>query len=359
MKKVSIIGIGRLGLCLGLNLEKSGYHITGVDINEKFISSLKDGSFISAETGVDEMLKKSKNFSFSTDIEEALTNDIIFIVVPTPSTEEWKYDHSNIEDVVNKLISFGKQKTKKHLIINCTTFPGYCEDLQSRVKEYNYQITYNPEFIAQGTILKDQLNADQVLIGEVDSTAGDILEEVYKDFMDIDPIFNRVSLTEAELVKLSINCFLTTKISYANMIGDIALKYNCNPDNVLNAIGSDDRIGNKYLKFGYGFGGPCFPRDNRALSRCAQDVGIDAVISRATDIMNDLHLKNQVKHFIETNDKDTPVKFDYLTYKKESISLEESQKLRFAIELIKNGYTIEVEDKRTQVIKELEKIFTS
>jgi UDP-glucose 6-dehydrogenase len=140
------------------------------------------------------------------------------------------------------------------------------------------------------------------------------------------------------------------------MIGDIALRYDCNPDIILGAIGSDSRIGKKYLGYGYGFGGPCFPRDNRALAKCASEVGVSAEVSIATDRMNELHLTYQVEHFIKNHpDKGIPVIFNYLTYKPESVLLEESQQLKFALELLKEGYKIEVLESRNEVLNELKK----
>lgn len=355
MKNISIIGVGKLGLCLGLNLEKVGYNVLGVDIFESYVNSLNNKTFVSPEPFVNEYLRQSKNIEFTTEIKKSLENDIIFIVVNTPSTYDYKYDHKNIDDIAEKLISFGKQKRRKDLIINCTTFPGYSDKLQERLKPYNYFVSYNPEFIAQGSIIMDQQNCDNVLIGEADVQAGDLIQKLYSDFCVKNPDFNRMTRTEAEITKISVNCFLTTKISYANMIGDIALRYKSNPDTILKAIGTDSRIGSKYLNYGYGFGGPCFPRDNRALAKCAEEVGIDAVISKATDIMNEKHLEYQIDFFKEKNkDKTMSVQLDYITYKKESVSIEESQQLKFAIGLKESGYSVKIKDQRPEVIEQIQ-----
>ena len=357
MKNVSILGIGKLGLCLALNLEKKGFNIVGVDISQSYIDSLSNKTFNTSEPFVNEYLQNSKNIIFTTSLEQALQNDILFVVVRTPSTLDWKYNHTDIEDIAEKLISFGKQPTRKDLIINCTTFPGYCDTLQEKLQEYNYYISYNPEFIAQGTIIKDQVNCDNVLIGEADQYAGDLIEKIYKQLVESNPIYNRMTRTEAELTKLSVNCFLTTKISYANMVGDIANRLGCDANKVLGAIGTDSRIGNKYLKPGFGFGGPCFPRDNRALAKCGSEVGIDAVISKATDEMNEKHLQYQVKDFIRNNpDRTKTIEIDFVTYKKESTLLEESQQLKFALALKELGYNINILDQREEVINQLKNI---
>lgn len=357
MKKISIIGVGKLGLCLALNLERKGFNVIGYDINSEYIEQLKNKSFETSEPFVNSFLKESKNIEFTSDLNKVIENDIIFIVVKTPSTEEYKYDHSQIEDVVDKLISLGGQKNRKDLIINSTTFPGYCDTVQKKLEKYNYYVSYNPEFIAQGSIIKDQLNCDMVLIGESDKFAGEIISEIYHKMCESNPKINRMSRTEAELCKLSINCFLTTKISFANMIGDIAERLSCDKFKVLEAVGSDTRIGTKYLKPGFGFGGPCFPRDNRALYKCAEEVGIEAVISKSTDIMNEKHLNYQIENFIKVNpDKNKEVEIDYVTYKKESTLLEESQQLKFALKLKELGYQVKILDQREEVIKQLKNI---
>jgi nucleotide sugar dehydrogenase len=354
---ISILGVGKLGLCLALNLEKSGFNIIGADVSQHYVDSLTEKTFTTTEPYVNEYLKQSQNIRFTTRLKDALYNDVIFIVVRTPSTDDWKYDHSQIESIAEQLIKLGRQTQRKDLIINCTTFPGYCGTLQRKLEEYNYYVSYNPEFIAQGTIIKDQVNCDNVLIGESDKYAGDLIEAIYKQMCESNPIINRMTPTEAELTKLSVNCFLTTKISYANMVGDIAERLGCDANRVLSAIGTDSRIGSKYIKPGFGFGGPCFPRDNRALAKCGEEIGVDAIISKATDKMNEKHLEYQIEQFVKSNpDKTKVVEIPFITYKAESTLIEESQQLKFALRLKKLGYTIKILDKRKEVLNQIKNI---
>lgn len=355
MDNISILGIGKLGLCFSLTLEKAGFNILGVDVNEQYVDSINNKTLKTSEQDVEAYLKNSKNFLATTNLKLALEHsNILFVMVATPSLDNGRYDHSQIENLINNLIKFGKQIQTKHLVICCTTMPEYCDLLQDKLLEYNYVISYNPEFIAQGTILRDQQNPDLVLIGEGDKNAGDILEKIYKKHTLNNPPIYRMKRTEAELCKLSLNCFLTTKIAYANMIGDIAVRSGCNPDKILSAIGADTRIGNKYLKYGYGFGGPCFPRDNRALAIFANDKNIDALISKASDESNNLHLEYQIEEFVKNNpDKQKPVVFEYLTYKKESVLLTESQQLKFALKLKSLGYNVKISDSRKEVAEQL------
>jgi len=258
MKNVSIIGIGKLGLCFSLTLEKNGFNVLGVDLNKEYVETINQKKLESTEPGVTELLKKSKNFVASTELAGAVNHsDVLFVIVATPSLPSGRYDHTQVDSVIQKLTEIGRQESCKHFIVCCTVMPGYCDSIKEKLNELNYSVSYNPEFIAQGTILRDQANPDMVLIGEANKEVGDIIQSIYEAHTENKPKFARMTPLEAEIAKISLNCFLTTKIAYANMVGDIVKKSGGDPNVVLQAIGSDSRIGNKYLKYGYGFGGPC------------------------------------------------------------------------------------------------------
>jgi len=353
MKKLSLIGVGKLGLCFALTLEKAAYDVLGCDISEEYVNSLNKKLFSSDEPGVNERMQEVVNFRATTNVEKTIQfSNIIFLLVATPSLPNGRYDHGQIESVMEQLISFGPQKEHKQLIVCCTTMPTYCDTVQERLEDYNYTVSYNPEFIAQGSILKDQLNPDMVLIGEGSKEAGDIIQEIYEKHTESTPKICRMNRVEAEICKIGLNCFLTTKIAFANMIGDIARFTKVRHEPILKAIGSDTRIGNKYLAYGYGYGGPCFPRDNRALALFAGDVEVDALISKASDESNKQHLEYQVELFQIENDMKHPVEFDFVTYKPESTILEESQQLLFAKELAMAGYKVIIKE-RQSVINEV------
>jgi UDPglucose 6-dehydrogenase len=357
MKNISVIGIGKLGLCFSLTLEKNGYNVVGVDIDEDYVDSLNDKVFNSDEQGVNELLLNSTNFRATTSLSEALDHsNILFVVVATPSLPDGRYDHSQLERVMDSLEGYGSVIETKDFVVCCTTMPGYCNTVTKRLENLNYRVSYNPEFIAQGTILRDQENPDMVLIGEADSDAGDILEQIYRNHTQSNPRICRMSPLEAEITKISLNCFLTTKIAFANMIGDIAITSGADPDVILEAIGSDSRIGNKYLRYGFGYGGPCFPRDNRALAMYATDIGCPSLISQASDESNALHLQEQIRNFVQDNDIDEPVTFDRVTYKPESTMLVESQELLFAVRLAQLGYSVTIKE-RAAVIEELKNTY--
>ena len=362
MDNIGVIGIGKLGLCFSLSLERAGYRIVGVDINEAYVKSINNKTFNSSEARVNNRLAASKNFEATTDLDKALAHsNIVFVIVATPSLVNGRYDHSQIEGLVDNLMQRGPQNETKHLVMNCTTMPGYCEELGKRLEEYNWTVTYNPEFIAQGTIIRDQENPDMVLIGEGSTEVGDLLEKIYDRMTDNEPRICRMSPTEAEITKISLNCFLTTKIAYTNMIGDIVRKSGGRPQTVLDAIGADSRVGKKLTRYGFGYGGPCFPRDNRALEIYASDINLPAEISRATDSMNQKHLRFQITDHITNHSWDKTVAFsrvsssrhrdaiwyESVTYKEESTMIEESQQLRFAELLARCGYKVVISDSQT------------
>lgn len=338
MNKIAIIGIGRLGLCFALNLEKSGYQVWGVDTNSHYIDQLTNKTFQSAEPEVEEYLSKSMHFYPSTNpaiiFQEAC--EYIFLLVPTPSQADGSFSHQFIDEVVSNLIEKTPNDQKiRHLIIGSTVMPGYCDALSEKIKPFGYTVTYNPEFIAQGSIMKDQQFPDQILIGEGHPDATHFLKEMYSKMCQSHPEVHVMNLKSAEICKLATNCFLTMKISFANAIGDIASETGGEPDKILKAIGSDSRVGPKYLNYGFGFGGPCFPRDNQALIQFAAQQNIPLHLSEATIKVNKEHLDYQLNHYL-AQEKESYI-FDYVTYKKDTDIIEKSQQLAVAVALVEKG----------------------
>jgi len=355
---IGIIGIGKLGLCFALNLERTGYRVMGTDINETYVELVNDKKLISYEPQVEEYLKASKHFTASTQLSDILHSDceFIFIVVATPSLPNGKYNHQQVEAVLSELMAFGKAEKQRHLVLMCTTMPGYSDTMAERLAPYNYTVSYNPEFIAQGSIMRDQQEPDQVLIGEPNPEVGQKLEDIYRNMCLNEPTFCRMSRLSAEICKIATNCFLTTKISFANSIGDLATKVGAEPDKILSAIGADKRIGGRYLKYGFGFGGPCFPRDNRALGVFAEESGYELLISKATDEVNSRHLDFQVQQWLCAYPKEEQIVFDHITYKKGSTMIEESQQLALAVKLAQAGRKVKVQGPQV-VMEEVKGIY--
>lgn len=341
-QKVTVFGIGRLGLSFALLLESKGYDVMGCDVNERYVESLKDKSFRSKEPGVNELLGSS-NMGFTTNPMIAFDHsELIFVFVATPSKDGGNYDHRYVDQIVNKIID--KEVHDKTLVIGCTVMPGYCQSIQKKLLPWNIDVVYNPEFIAQGNIIEGLKKADIVLIGLDWDMPGTLLG-IYKDIMDNAPNFKRLSLTGAEIAKISINCFLTLKISFANMIGEIIINSGEEQyiHSILDAIGSDSRIGKKFLGYGFPAGGVCLPRDQKALTHHAYAVGIHTKFTHAIDVENNRHSLYLLDYYEKSNpDKNVPFIFSSLSYKPGTEILTESYQLKLCTELLRAGYKVDV-----------------
>ena len=353
---ITVIGVGRLGLCTALCLEQAGYNVLGVDIFPGYVEKLNSKTLTSPEPGVEQALKESVNFRATCDLDEGLKfSDVYFIIVATPSTDKAEaYDHSGLNRLLHNI---NKRKVKnKHIIIGCTVFPGYIRNRASLlIKDCeNTTLSYNPEFIAQGNIMHDFINPDMVLIGEGSQEAGDMLEQMYYRCCKNEPKICRMSPTSAEITKLSVNCFVTTKIAFANMVGDIADRSpGADKFDILNAVGKDKRVGSRYLRPGYGYGGPCFPRDNRALGSYSKTVYVEPIIPQATDNSNKLHAQLMAEQLYAQNLHEYV--FEDVNYKPNCpvVIIEESQKLAVAALLAKAGCLVKIRD-NSHVITEVQ-----
>ena len=337
--KIGLIGAGRLGICLALLIERAGFDVIASDVREDYVERLQNKVIFTNEPHVQDYLSQSENIEFTTDNQKLIDeSDIIFTLVQTPSLEDGSYDVSAVWKVVQDLQNSNTEG--KSFVVGCTTNPGDCDEFQ---KMLDMDVYYNPEFIAQGSIIKDLQNADMVLLGGKGKHL-DALKELYYliQYGFKDANVHTMSAKAAELTKIAINCFLTTKISYANMIGEVLAlsKLDTEIDTVLNAIGSDSRIGTKYLNFGFGFGGPCFPRDNRAFAAHAKSGGVQHNIGFTTDAFNEEHAEFIKEYFMHKNKKHLPFAFKYLTYKPGIDILTESQQYRLCLDLLDEGFDV-------------------
>ena len=342
--KIGLIGAGRLGICLALLIEKAGYNVLASDNREGYVKDLQRRIINTAEPEVQEYLTQAKNIEFTSDNLRVISEcDIIFTLVATPSLEDGSYDVSAVWKVIDDFKDIPVLLYEKSLVIGCTTNPGDCNDFQEALKGTGIDIFYNPEFIAQGSIITDLQNADMVLLGgngNHKSELSQIYEKIQMGF--ISPSIYFMSTKAAEVTKIAVNCFLTTKISYANMLGEVLTLSGMEDeiDSVLMSIGADNRIGKKYLNYGFGFGGPCFPRDNRAFASYASKVGVSHNIGEVTDAFNEEHAIFLKNHFIHKNKKKIPFLFEYLSYKPNTDIITESQQYRLCLDLLNEGHTV-------------------
>lgn len=347
--KIGVIGAGRLGLTFALLCEKNGYEVIVSDVREDYVYNLNQRICITNEPLIQSMLLDATKFTATTKNIEVIENaDIIFTFVATPSTIDGNYDTTKVFEVVSDFYTANSMNIplyNKKLIIGCTTNPGDTSQIQQRLNMFNIQVAYNPEFIAQGEIVKGLEESDIVLIGTEYQELSNELIEIYKKIQTTTVNAYVMSPKAAELTKIGINCFLTTKISYANMMGDIMVKSGLEDEinMVLAAVGGDTRVGKKYMKYGFGFGGPCLPRDNRALGHYAKNIGMELNLPLTVDNFNKEHANFLKQHYIQLNpDKSIPFVMNYITYKRGTDILEESQQFQLCIDLLNEGYCVNV-----------------
>lgn len=355
-ESISIIGLGKLGSPMVAAYASRGCNVIGLDINIDFVRAINEKRAPVFEPQLQEFLSANKErISATHDYKQAILNSsITFIVVPTPSKERGDFLTDYVVDTAEKIGEVLKEKSDFHLVVlTSTVTPGSNERDIIPVLEAksgkkcgkDFGFCYNPEFIALGSVVHDLLNPDFILIGQSDERSGDILQEFYKNLSNNDLAVKRMSIINAEIVKIALNTYVTTKISYANMLAELCEKIpGANVDVVTNALGCDTRIGPKYLKGGLGFGGPCFPRDNRALVYTASKYNVVLPIAEATDRINNsqkTRIAELILSFLPAGGK---VSVLGLSYKPYTDVIEESHSIEIVKVLIKKGVEVIVFD---------------
>ena len=333
-----------------------GHTIVGVDVNAEFVRAIQEGRPPVKEPQLAEMITANRErLSATVDYEEAvLKTDVTFIIVPTPSEPDT--GRFSLAYVLKAAESIGAALRKKgwHLVVlSSTVMPGSTGgSLLPALERHSgkkcgdgFGLCYNPEFIALGSVVKDMLNPDMILIGESDERSGKILEELYTGVCESNPKIRRMNYVNAELTKLSVNTYVTTKISYANMLAQVCETLpGADVDVITAAIGCDTRIGTKYLKGALGYGGPCFPRDNRAFSALARDNNAPALLAEATDALNSRQVPRIAEQILSRLPKGGTAGVMGLSYKPYTEVIEQSQGIAIAQMLIDAGADVIVYD---------------
>ena len=357
--KIGVIGAGRLGICFALLAESVGHDVYVSDVRSHYVDQVNAKEICSNEPEVEDLLLRSKKLRATTNNQDVIKySDIIFTFVPTPSLDDGSYDCSLVDSVVCDLLRAPNLEGKK-FIVGCTTNPGYVDQVDKRLEGKGISVFYSPEFVAQGSIVRDMRKADMILCGGRDDEGFEKIKLIYTSFMDSDVNFYPMSNTAAEITKIGINCFLTYKISYANMMGQILYKAGCGDEipNILSSIGADSRIGSKYLNYGLGFGGPCLPRDNRALGHYADRVGLKYSLPQVTDDFNEAHADFIKNYCVDRNTEGLPFFIDSIGYKIGCDLVVESPRLRLVEDLLKDGHKVyvqEIDDVINQYAEEME-----
>ncbi|MDI6758338.1 MAG: nucleotide sugar dehydrogenase [Candidatus Omnitrophota bacterium] len=362
LPNISVVGLGKLGLCSAVCFASKGFKVIGVDIDIDKINKINKGISPIDETGLDELLKKVKgSLRATSDYSEAiLRTDITFIVVATPSLADGSFSNDYLEKSLHKIGSALRKKKSYHLVVvTSTVMPQTVETVvkfmlektSGKICGKDFGIAYNPEFIALGSVLHDFLNPDFLLIGEISKKDGDMLEDIYNRVCENKPRFARMSPLNAEITKIALNCYVTTKITFANSIAAICEKVKGADANVIaSALGLDTRIGAKYIRPGLGYGGPCFPRDNVAFSAFARRLEIKAKLAEMVDEVNRDQVTRLIKrvHEILGGFKSDKGKIRIavlgLSYKPNTPIIEDSQALNITQVLVSEGYRVSVYD---------------
>lgn len=297
MQSVSVIGLGKVGSVLAALHLNLGRFVYGFESNPVVARIFETGdTSISHESVVRDALMTHGSQLRINDYRAAAENCKIFeFIVPTPSLPDGKFDYSHLEkailEVLGQLKMYGDPKVPAYFVIKSTVSPGTCRKLQEKVSQlspdYDVRVVYNPEFIALGEVAKGMQYPDLCIVGTPDlldsKTIFDHGGQIRRNELPHFPL----DYEAAEIAKLAVNTFVTTKISFANLIGQLVNSASgTSPSVVLSAIGSDTRIGQRYLMPGLGYGGPCFPRDNAALASSLLEYNLPTSLPDAVDEMN-------------------------------------------------------------------------
>lgn len=280
--KISVVGSGYVGLCTAVGLASKGNDVTCIDVDKTKVGKINKGQPPIFEERMEEMLLQSvkrKILRATTVINAALDTDITFIAVGTPSLDDGSMDMKYIKKSSKDIGKALRNKKSYHLIVvKSTVLPETTDKIVIPILEKfsdrkcgkDFGVCMNPEFLREGSAIKDFIEPDRIVIGQYDNKSGDTLEKVYKDFKA--PVI-RTNLMTAEMIKYASNAFLATKVSFINEIGNICKKLGIDTNDVARAIGYDKRISPFFLQSGIGFGGSCFPKDVSALASKSKEIG--------------------------------------------------------------------------------------
>ena len=354
--RISVFGLGKLGACMAATLAQRGFEVLGVDVNPEVVRLINSGEPPVEEPLLAETISEGRQrLRATTDAREAVETDASFFIVPTPSLSDGSFSNEFLLRAMQPVARATREARKKGHVFVCssTTTPGACRQViipmleqQTRgVCGKDFGFCYNPEFIALGNVIEGLLAPDLVLIGESERRAGDLLEGLYRKFNTNCPNVARMSVTSAELAKISLNSYITMKISFTNQLRMMAEQYaDTDIHAILDAVGSDSRVGREYLRAGLSYGGPCFPRDNRLVSYAARQVGLSAPLAEATDHVNEATKHDMAQQALACVAQGDTVAVLGMAYRPGTWVVEESAGLHIAQTLKRKGCRVLVHD---------------
>ncbi len=351
MKKIAVIGTGYVGLVTGTCFAETGNHVLCVDIDEIKVNKMRNGEVPIYEPHLDVIFErniKAKRIQFTTNLEEAIDfAEIIFLALPTPPGEDGSADLSYVLGVADQL---GKLMKEYKVIVDKSTVPvGTSDKVHAAIEKHarvEFAVVSNPEFLREGFAVDDFLNPDRVVVGTEDPRAIKIMTELYKPFIHDGHPLIIMDEKSAELTKYAANAFLATKITFMNEIANFCELVGADVDKVRLGIGSDSRIGHKFLYPGIGFGGSCFPKDVSALLKSGKQVGYNFEIIQSVLDVNEKQ-KTTMVHKVKNYFGDlSGMNFAIwgLAFKPDTDDIREASALYIINDLLLAGATVEVFD---------------
>ncbi|MBL7136021.1 MAG: UDP-glucose/GDP-mannose dehydrogenase family protein [Candidatus Marinimicrobia bacterium] len=294
MEKIAMIGVGYVGLVSGTGLADFGNEVICIDIDEEKIKKLENNILPIYEPGLLDIVKRNVEkgrLTFTTDLDKSIKeSDVIFLAVPTPSGKNGEVDLSYVFNVVDKLAKI--IESYKVIVTKSTVEVGTGDKIHERliakgVSENMFDVVSNPEFLREGSAVRDFMHPDRVVIGTDSQKAIDVMKEIYRSLYLLETPVVVTDIRTAEMIKYASNAFLATKISFINEVANICELVGANVQVVAKAMGLDGRISSKFLHAGPGFGGSCFPKDTLALTKMAEKAGTKATIVEAVIDVNE------------------------------------------------------------------------
>jgi len=349
--KITVVGTGYVGLVTGTCLAETGNHVCCVDIDERKVNKLRNGQITIYEPGLEKLFErnlKEERLSFTTSLKEGIQDsEIIFLALPTPPGEDGSADLQYVLGVAEEI---GKLLTDYKIIIDKSTVPvGTAEKVHAAIaKNYRgeFDVVSNPEFLREGVAVDDFMKPDRIVIGTTSERAKGLLTELYAPYVRQGNPIIFMDERSAELTKYAANAFLATKISFMNEIAQLCEKLGADVDMVRRGIGSDERIGKRFLFPGIGYGGSCFPKDVKALIHSSKEVNYEFKILNAVTDVNEIqksHLVTKIKRYFGDL-KGKHFALWGLAFKPNTDDIREAPALDIIAALLENGATVSAFD---------------
>lgn len=352
MDTIAIIGLGKLGAGMAAAFATRGRQVIGVDVDVAAVDAINQGKAPNPEPYLADMIREAgDNLRAVTNHQEAVAEaQACFVIVPTPPRPDGAFSLQYVRWVMKEIgLALAKKDEYFLVAMTSTVLPGGCrhgmiptiEEHSGKKAGVDFGFCYTPEFITPGTMLHDFLNPDFTLVGEYDQTSGDVLENIYAHVLYNGAECRRMSLENAELAKIALNSYISTKITFANTLAEMCNRIpGGDVDVVCEALGCDRRIGHRYFRGGMSYGGPYFPRDNRALAFVAEQLGFEADLATSTDTLNKHWLDLILERVQDLLQVGATVTILGMAYKSETPVLEASPSMLLAEMLSDAGFRV-------------------